>query len=110
MLHPDTLLRREQLATALTEAGFPVRTATLATKATRGGGPPYRNFGRIPLYRWGDALTWAAGRLSLPRSSTSEAADQRSLAPIKDELPARKIGAKYQVDESDAEIFRAQQK
>ncbi len=70
---PNTLLRRRQTADALTEAGFPTAETTLATKATRGGGPPYRAYGRIPLYRWGDALAWAESRLSVPRRSTSEA-------------------------------------
>ncbi len=71
-LSPDTLLRRKALAKALTDGGFPITEATLATKATRGGGPPYRSFGRVPLYRWADALAWAQGKLSPPRRSTSE--------------------------------------
>jgi hypothetical protein len=69
---PDTLLRRKAAAEALTAKGFPCSDKTLATKATRGGGPPYRLFGRIPLYRWGDALAWAEGRLTAPQRSTSE--------------------------------------
>jgi hypothetical protein len=69
---PDTLLRRAKLAERLTERGFPVKAKTLATKASRGGGPPYELFGRIPLYRWGPALAWATGRLSKPIRSTSE--------------------------------------
>ena len=68
----DTLLTRDMAAAALTEAGYPIKSKTLATKATRGGGPPYRLFGVRPLYRWGDALAWAQGRLSAPRRSTSE--------------------------------------
>ena len=70
---PDVLLRRKATAEALTKAGYPVSEKTLATKATRGGGPPYRTFGRAVLYRWGDAVAWAEGRLSAPRRSTSEA-------------------------------------
>jgi hypothetical protein len=70
---PDALLRRAQTADALTAAGYPTATATLATKATRGGGPPFRHYGRIPVYRWGDALAWAEGRLSRPVRSTAEA-------------------------------------
>jgi hypothetical protein len=70
---PNTRLRRTATAAALTAAGFPISDKTLATKASRGGGPPYRSFGRVPLYRWGDALAWAEGRLSAPRRSTSEA-------------------------------------
>jgi hypothetical protein len=70
---PDALLRRRQTAEALTAAGFKTAETTLATKATRGGGPPYRLYGKIALYRWGDALSWAQSRLSAPRCSTSEA-------------------------------------
>ena len=69
---PETMLTRDAVAAALTAAGFPVSGATFATKATRGGGPEYRLFGRRPLYRWNDALSWAKGRLSRPASSTSE--------------------------------------
>jgi hypothetical protein len=68
----DAFLTREQTAAALTARGFPVKAKTLSTKATRGGGPPYRLFGARVLYRWADALRWAEGRLSAPRGSTSE--------------------------------------
>jgi hypothetical protein len=68
----DALLERSETSKALTAAGFRVSGTTLATKATRGGGPPYRLFGRKPLYRWGDALAWARGRLSEPRCSSAE--------------------------------------
>jgi hypothetical protein len=61
---PNALLRRRQTAAALTEAGFPTSEATLATKATRGGGPPFRRFGRVPLYLWAESLEWAQSRLS----------------------------------------------
>jgi hypothetical protein len=70
---PDTRLKRVAAAEALTAAGFPVSPTTLATKATRGGGPPFQRFGRVPLYRWGDCLDWAHARLSAPMRSTSEA-------------------------------------
>lgn len=73
---PKVRLRRKALAVALTEAGFPTAEATLATRATRGGGPPFQCYGRIPLYRWSDALEWAERRLSAPRGSTSEADTQ----------------------------------
>jgi hypothetical protein len=74
---PDALLIREATAHALTAAGFPVATKTLATKATRGGGPPYMLFSKRALYRWGDALAWAQGNLTAPRRSTSEADAQQ---------------------------------
>ena len=37
--NPDALLTRARTAAALTEVGFPTAPATLATKASRGGGP-----------------------------------------------------------------------
>jgi hypothetical protein len=70
---PDAMLTRRHAAAALTAAGYPVAPATLATRASRGGGPPYQRFGRVPLYRWGDCLDWAHSRLSAPVRSTSEA-------------------------------------
>jgi hypothetical protein len=70
--NPNALLSRDQTAKALTESGFQTKPKTLATKATRGGGPPYRLFGARALYRWGDALTWAESRLSGLRGNTSE--------------------------------------
>jgi hypothetical protein len=69
----DVLLTRKATAAALKEAGYPVAESTLATKATRGGGPPFAKFGPRALYRWGDVLDWAESRLSRPMRSTSEA-------------------------------------
>ena len=77
----DALLTRDLAAAALTEVGYPVKSKTLATKATRGGGPPYRLFGTRPLYRWGDALNWAQGRLSAPRLNTSANDTLRAMGP-----------------------------
>jgi hypothetical protein len=71
--NPEALLTRDAAAAALTAAGYPVRAKTLSTKATRGGGPPFRRFGAKPLYRWGDALGWAQSRLSPPLENTSDA-------------------------------------
>jgi hypothetical protein len=68
----DTLLNRSDTAAALTEVGFPIKAATLATRATRGGGPPYQKFGRTALYKWADAVAWARSRLSAPVRNTSE--------------------------------------
>ncbi len=76
----DALLTRERTAEALTEAGYPVATKTLATKATRGGGPLYSLFSGRALYRWGDALEWARSLTTAPRRSTSEADKQGSAA------------------------------
>jgi hypothetical protein len=77
---PETLLSRDATAAALTAAGYPIKPKTLATKATRGGGPPYRLFGPRVLYRWVDALAWAESRLSAPRHNSAEADAQRGSA------------------------------
>jgi len=71
-LNVDCFLTRDATASALTAAGFPVKSKTLATKASRGGGPPYRRFGARPLYRWGDALEWAQSRLGPMQRNSSE--------------------------------------
>ena len=70
----NALLRRRDTAKALTAAGFPMSEGTLATKATRGGGPPFQKWGNTPLYQWGTTLQWARARLSKPVHSTSEIA------------------------------------
>ena len=69
---PEALLRREPAAEALTEAGFKTAPKTLATLASRGGGPRYRKYAKYPLYRWGDLLDRARSRLGPPIRSTSE--------------------------------------
>ena len=72
MPDPDTMLNRRATAAALTQAGYTTAAATLATLASRGGGPQFRKYGRIPLYRWADALAWAQARLGPVVSSTAE--------------------------------------
>lgn len=58
-IDPNALLNRTQAATALTDAGYPTSAATLATLASRGGGPEYSRFGAHALYRWSNTLNWA---------------------------------------------------
>ena len=76
---PETLLTRPAAARFLTEQGYPTTCSTLATKATRGGGPEYECFGRRPLYRPAKLLEWARSRLSKPVRNSSEAAEARRL-------------------------------
>jgi hypothetical protein len=78
--HPDARMTRERTAAALTAAGFPISPRTLATMASRGGGPPYALFCGRALYRWGDALEWAQSLTALPRRSTAEADANRNAA------------------------------
>jgi hypothetical protein len=62
-LTADTKLRRSELADALTQEGFPIAPSTLASMGSRGNGPPYDLWGRIPIYGWGPSLRWAQNRL-----------------------------------------------
>lgn len=66
----DKLLNRDEAAEALADLGYPVRSRTLATMATRGGGPLYQHFGVRPLYRWGDVLEWAHKKLNRKAQNT----------------------------------------
>jgi hypothetical protein len=84
---PDTLLRRRAAAAALTAHGYPTAPATLATLVSRGGGPLYRRYGRVPLYRLGDLLEWAESRLGPPIRSTAEL-DAAALSERQQRAPA----------------------
>lgn len=57
---------RRDAAVILTAAGFPISYATLNTMATRGGGPPYKLFGRVALYDRVALYAWARGRMQAP--------------------------------------------
>jgi hypothetical protein len=63
-------LTRRDAAAVLTAVGFPTAAATLATLASRAGGPIYQRYSSRVTYRWGDLLGWAQ---SAPMRSTSEA-------------------------------------
>jgi hypothetical protein len=56
---PDIRLTRDQLAVALSAAGYSISSGTLATRVSRGEGPPHAVWGSRVYYRWGDALEWA---------------------------------------------------
>ena len=74
----EKLFRRKDAASELAVIGFPVAASTLATKATRGGGPPFRRFGNVPLYKWRDLVAWANTRLGPTGKSSSELDAKRS--------------------------------
>jgi hypothetical protein len=78
---PDALLTRRAGAAALTAAGYPTAPATLARKASVGGGPVFRHFGPRVLYRWGDLLDWAHSRMGAPVRTTSELDTERPTGP-----------------------------
>jgi hypothetical protein len=71
----DRLFRRTEAANYLTETyGFPCSPKTLAKWAClTSDGPPFRMFGRTPLYPQSCLDTWVQGRLGPIVHSTSEA-------------------------------------
>jgi hypothetical protein len=76
-IDPDTPLDRHQGSAALTARGYPTAPSTLATLASRGGGPVYRKYGSRVRYRWADLLEWAERRTSPPIASTSDLAGRQ---------------------------------
>jgi hypothetical protein len=67
------LMRRKMTAEYVREILCqPCEETTLATQATRGGGPPFHKFGSIVLYAREDVDRWAHDRLGRAVRSTSE--------------------------------------
>ena len=80
------MLRPAQLSEAAAEMGYKLPVATLATKRSRGGSPPFRKFGpKAVVYRWGDFLDWLGEQVSEPFNSTSQ---QRQKPPPATSIPA----------------------
>ena len=50
----------------------------LAYLASKGGGPPFRKFGRYPMYTREDLDNWLDERMSPPVRSTSELSTQQT--------------------------------
>lgn len=71
-INNERRLTRAEAAEFLSERGFRVAYATLNKYATVGGGPVFESFGRRPLYRPEDLLSWVTSKTSRPRSTTSE--------------------------------------
>lgn len=67
-------LSRKEAARYLSDLGYPTSPNTLMKIASTGGGPIYRLFGNRALYEPVDLVSWAEGKLSSPRRSTSEVA------------------------------------
>lgn len=73
-MQPDNerRLTRSEASAFLSERGFRVAYATLNKYATVGGGPTFESFGRRPLYKPSDLLSWVASKTSGQRRHTSE--------------------------------------
>ena len=65
---PDVLLRRLAAADALGRLGCPLSPCTLASMATRGGGPRFSKVGNKSLYRYSDLVAWLQERLAATRT------------------------------------------
>jgi hypothetical protein len=63
---------RPQAAKVLTACGLPCSPKTLASQATRGGGPEYQRFGKFVSYTGANLAAWARAKLGKPASSASE--------------------------------------
>lgn len=74
----NDFLRRDKAAHYLRENWGFGTVDTLATLATRGGGPRFRKMGRYPVYTREDLDNWAESRMSPPVSSTSELPAKRA--------------------------------
>ena len=73
-INPYTLSGRKQLSEALTARGFPIAEATLASMASRGGGPRFSKFS-LNVFCTDGATHWYAGKRSAevsPVENTSE--------------------------------------
>ena len=92
--NPDTRLRRKEAADALRAAGFPVSDKTLATKATRGGGPPYALFGRVPLTC--GPIAWIGRSRGCPRR-VGIRPNETCITPPETQPPAPDLGNRRRV-------------
>lgn len=66
------LLTRKEAAKYLTEHYGPTSEPALAKAAVTGGGPPYRKYGRWPLYAEADLDTYGESRLGPLVTSTAQ--------------------------------------
>ena len=74
----DARMSRKHIAQALNDCGFPTSEKTLATKACRGGGPPYQLYGKIAIYTWSKTVDWVLTELSKPARNASEHKSHRA--------------------------------
>jgi hypothetical protein len=72
-LVPRRMPRRREAAKYVRDTwGVPCAEKTLAKLAVIGGGPPFRRYGRAPLYEPDQLDSWVRSKLSPPITSTSE--------------------------------------
>lgn len=69
----DIPIPTDEASGLLCRLGFPIKSATLETKRSRGGGPPYLKAGSRVLYRPSALRAWASSN-TRELANTSEAA------------------------------------
>jgi hypothetical protein len=67
-------LDQDQASEYLAKKGLRIAPKTLGKLRVTGGGPPFRKFGRKPIYDPPDLDAWVDQKLGAPRRSTSEVA------------------------------------
>lgn len=73
VIDPERYYDRTAAAEAANAEGLPLSPKSLATMATRGGGPKMSHFGRRVVYYGSDLIAWIETRLSASIGSSSEA-------------------------------------
>jgi hypothetical protein len=97
---PHRFLRRPEAAKHVREKwGVPCADKTLAKLAVVGGGPPFREAGRVPLYDPPDLDAWVRSKLSRLVSSTSELADVDRTSPQGKEIAGELCVRQEQINE-----------
>ena len=61
----------------------------LGTKATRGGGPPFRIFGKSAVYQWADVVAWVRETMGEAACTTAEHRAREGVAPPPGPTPAK---------------------
>jgi hypothetical protein len=92
-IDPRAFFTRYQLPGTLEACGVPMSYDTLATKATRGGGPPFRIFGKSAVYQWADVVAWVLETMGEPARTTSEHRARMASPPEPQKPSPEKIAA-----------------
>jgi hypothetical protein len=78
-INPKTFMTGFQVADTLEECGLPLPYSALEAKAKLGGGPPFRIFGKNPIYQWCDVVPWVLSTLGEPARTTQEHRARRTV-------------------------------
>jgi hypothetical protein len=71
-IDPHAKMPRKKMAAALTAIGYRCSPATLASLASRGGGPVFAKWGPLAIYEWVDGIRWAQAKQTAKRAAAVE--------------------------------------